>query len=60
MNIIELILKNTKRFPDKPAIIFDDSILTYQDLVERTRRVSYSFKSVGIGNGTFIGLLLNN
>jgi long-chain acyl-CoA synthetase len=60
MNIIELILKNAKLFPDKPAIVFDDCILTYENLICRIRKVSYSFSKLGVRKGTFIGLLLNN
>jgi long-chain acyl-CoA synthetase len=60
VNIIELILKNAKRFPEKPAIVFDDCILTYVDLIERTRKLSHAFKKLGVRQGTFIGLLLNN
>ncbi len=60
MNIIELILKNAERFPEKPAIIFDESILTYKSLVEQTRKLSYAFKKLGVRQGALIGLLLNN
>ncbi len=60
MNIIELILKNAERFPEKPAIVFDESILTYKSLVEQTRKLSYAFKKLGVRQGALIGLLLNN
>lgn len=60
MNIIELIIKNAERFPDKPAIILDEHTLTYKNLVEETRKLSYAFRKLGVGQGTFIGLLLNN
>jgi long-chain acyl-CoA synthetase len=60
MNIIESILKNAKRFPDKPAVIFGEDVLTYQALVEQTHKVSYAFNRLGIGQGTFVGLLLTN
>jgi acyl-CoA synthetase (AMP-forming)/AMP-acid ligase II len=60
MNIIELILKNAARFPDKPAIVFDGSILTYEKLIERIRKTSCTFKKIGVSQGTFIGLLLRN
>ena len=60
MNIIESILKNAKRFPDKPAVIFGEDVLTYQALVEQTHKVSYAFNRLGIGQDTFVGLLLTN
>jgi long-chain acyl-CoA synthetase len=60
VNIIELILKSAASFPRKPAIVFDDCILTYWELIERTRKLSYAFKKLGVRQGTFIGLLLNN
>jgi long-chain acyl-CoA synthetase len=60
MNIIELIIKNAERFPDKLAIVFDDEALTYRDLVEQVRKLSHAFSRLGVKRGTFIGLLLNN
>ena len=60
MNIIELIVKNAERFPDKSAIVFDDEALTYRDLVDQVRKLSYAFNKLGVKRGTFIGLLLNN
>jgi long-chain acyl-CoA synthetase len=60
MNIIELIVKNAERFPDKSAVVFDDEILTYRDLVEQVRKLSHNFSKLGVRKGTFIGLLLNN
>jgi long-chain acyl-CoA synthetase len=60
MNIIESILKNAKRFPDKPAVIFGEDVLSYKDLVEQIRKVSYTFNRLGVGKGTFMGLLLTN
>ena len=60
MNIIETILKNAKRFPDKPAVIFGEDVLSYKDLVEQIQKVSYTFNRLGVGKGTFMGLLLTN
>jgi len=60
MNIIELIVKNAERSPDKSAIVFDDEALTYRDLVGQVRKLTYAFSKLGVKRGTFIGLLLNN
>ena len=60
MNIIHYLLENTERFPEKPAIIFEDTVLTYSDLSEKTRRLSYALKDIGVEVGTKIGIILNN
>jgi len=60
MVIIQYLLKNTERFPEKAAIIFADNALSYRDFTEQTRRVSGALREAGVGEGTHIGLIQNN
>ena len=60
MGIIHYLLKNVESYPDKTAIIFADSSLSYRDITEQTRRLSYALSDIGVRQGTHIGILLNN
>lgn len=60
MGIIQHILDNAARFPDKAALILNDKALTYRDCVEQTRKLSGAFNAIGIRAGSHIGLLLGN
>ena len=60
MGIIHYLLKNAERFPDKTAIIFADTSLSYCEFAEKTRRLSGALSEIGVRQGTHIGLLLNN
>ncbi len=60
MSIIQYLLRNTERSPEKTAIIFADNALKYRDFTEQTRRVSGALSKAGVGEGTHIGLIQNN
>jgi long-chain acyl-CoA synthetase len=60
MGIVHYLLKNVELFPDKTAIIFADTSLSYREITEQTRRLSYALSDVGVGKGTRICILLNN
>ena len=60
MAIIEHLLNNAARFPDKAALILGDQVLSYGDCVESTRKLSGALSAIGINQGARIGLLLNN
>ena len=60
MGIVHYLLKNVELFPDKTAIIFADTSLSYREITEQTRRLSYALSDIGVGKGTHIGILLNN
>jgi len=60
MGIVHYLLKNVELFPDKTAIIFADTSLSYREITEQTRRLSYGLSDIGVGNETHIGILLNN
>jgi len=53
-------LENAKRSPGKPAIVTEDEIISYEECVERTRKLSGALAEIGISEGERIGLMLNN
>ena len=60
MGIVHYLLKNVELFPDKTAIIIAGTSLSYREITEQTRRLSYALSDIGVGKGTHIGVLLNN
>jgi len=60
MGIVHYLLKNVEFFPDKTAIIIADTSFSYQEIAEKTRRLSYALSDIGVGKGTHIGIFLNN
>ena len=60
MGITHYIMENAKRSPGKPAIVTEDEIISYEECVERTRKLSGALTEIGIAEGDRIGLMLNN
>ena len=60
MGIVHYLLKNVELFPDKTAIIIAGTSLSYREITEQTRRLSYALSDIGVGKGTHIGILFNN
>ena len=49
-----------RRYPEKPALIFADQVLTYRALNEQANRMAQAFFSQGLQPGDRVGLLLPN
>jgi surfactin family lipopeptide synthetase A len=47
------------RYPDAPAIFFEDSVLTYSDLNLRSNRLARCLQSKGIGVESLVGIILD-
>jgi long-chain acyl-CoA synthetase len=47
-------------FPDKPAIIAGDAVLTYGQLNERVNRLAHALRRAGVGVGDTVGAALHN
>jgi long-chain acyl-CoA synthetase len=60
LDIGELFSLNAKRLKDKPAIYFQDQMLTYQQFDERTNKLSHALYSLGHKKGTRIAILSKN
>jgi amino acid adenylation domain-containing protein len=44
--------------PDRPALRFDDTVLTYRDLNERANQLAHFLRSRGVGPDSLLGLCL--
>jgi fatty-acyl-CoA synthase len=56
----ELIARNARKFPDKEAVIFDDTRLTYREFNGRINRLAHAFQEMRVGKGDKVALLMLN
>lgn len=59
-NLADNLTITAKSHGDRPAIRFDDVVLSYSELQDRARRVSTLLTQRGIGAGDRVGLVLPN
>jgi feruloyl-CoA synthase len=59
-NLSELISKNARRFPDKPALFFKDTFYTYSKVEEIVRHTAGVLSKNGVRFGDRVGILLEN
>lgn len=52
--------RNATMFPHKPAVIYNDKILTYKELNCASNRLANHFRSLGIKKGDRVGMLVRN
>ncbi|MBT2657025.1 o-succinylbenzoate--CoA ligase [Bacillus sp. ISL-18] len=55
-----LLIKRAHLTPNRTAIYFQDQMLTFRDLYERSLEVSGRLQALGIQKGHFVGILLKN
>lgn len=60
MNLFELLERTAARWPQKPALIEDDVVVSYAELLERVKELALAFKGQSIGAGQRIGLAFPN
>ena len=60
MNIKQLLLKQAQNHPQKPAIIFEDSQISFSQLKEASFGVANCLLSKGLGKGDKVALYLPN
>jgi fatty-acyl-CoA synthase len=58
--MFDLLCEQAERYPDRVAVICDDTPTTYSQLHESAARVAAGLESLGIGRHDRVGLLLNN
>lgn len=59
-NVAELLLLNTNRFPDKTAIVYKESRITYCTLNQRVNQIVHALHKLGVSHGEKIGYMLPN
>jgi len=61
MQTIKEMLENTvTAYPNKPAIIFKDNAITYQELYNKISQLAAGFSQLGIGKGDWVMELIPN
>ena len=60
MNLAEILSNSVRKYPEKLALIFEDTRLTYQAFNERCNRLANSFATLGIGEGDHFAILSKN
>ena len=58
--IADLLRRSRYRFPDKPALIFGDRVLTYTDLEDSCNRVANSILELGLERYDRVAILAHN
>ena len=59
-NIGDLLSLNATQLKDKPAVYFQDKMLTYQQFDERTNKLSHALYGLGYKKGTRMAILAKN
>ena len=60
MNIAWWVQRWAELTPDKPAVLFQDGVITYKDLSRRSDRTACWLQSVGIEKGDRVAVMLYN
>ncbi len=60
MNIAWWVQRWAELTPDKPAVLFQDQVITYKDLSRRSDRTACWLQSVGIEKGDRVAVMLTN
>jgi len=60
MNIGNWLYKRSRFSPDRPAILFDDRVLTYLELNKRVNRLCHAMMEKGLKTGDRVGVLSRN
>src|SRR5690554_2516428 len=56
----KLIGRNAKKYPNRPAILFDDCTVTWQEFDAWSNRIAHYLKDQGLVKGDAIAVLLDN
>ncbi|UCH86678.1 MAG: AMP-binding protein, partial [Dehalococcoidia bacterium] len=56
----EIIASNTRKFPDREAVIYGDTRLTYREFNARINRLAHALLDMGIKKGEKVAILLFN
>ena len=60
MNLAANLLRSAARFPDRPAVRLDDTVLTYADLDDRSARAAAVLTARGVRPGDRVAIMLPN
>lgn len=55
--VVSLLESQAEKMPDKVAVVFEDTKLTYRELNEKSNGLAYKLRTMGIVPGDFVGIL---
>jgi acyl-coenzyme A synthetase/AMP-(fatty) acid ligase len=58
MTLVEQLERNARELPDKTAIIFHDTVLSYRELNDTVNRAANALLGLGVRKGDRVGLML--
>lgn len=58
MEIIKLLEEKALRYPDKPAVIFKDTIITFSELRDSAYKLACGLRGLGVKAGSKVGIYL--
>ncbi len=56
----DLVKRNARNYPDKRAVVFEDSVLTHRELNERANRLANALIAMGVRKGDRVAVLAFN
>lgn len=60
MNLGAIPRRNSRRFPDKPALVFEGVALTWQQVNNRVNALVHALRDLGLVKGDRLGILMQN
>jgi long-chain acyl-CoA synthetase len=60
VNLADNLLRSAERYPDRPAVRLDDTVLTYADLADRSARAAGFLQVAGVTPGDRVAVMLPN
>ncbi len=58
-SIVELFEKQVSQYPDQNALVYDDVIISYKELNDRSNQLAAYLKEQGVTTGDMVGLMVN-
>ena len=58
--LADLIFEQAERYGPRPAVIWQEQVISYTELCDRSARIATSLRARGIARGDRVGLLINN
>src|SRR4030042_319593 len=56
----ELMARNSRKFPNKEAVVFGDTRLTWKEFNARMNRLAHAFSDMGVGRGDKVAFFMFN
>jgi long-chain acyl-CoA synthetase len=60
LNVAQHVDRSALHFPDRPAILFEDRVVTYRDLARAVNRAAHGLRALGVAERDRVALFLPN